>query len=78
MEETAVEFTREDRNLLIRVAVVLRADADGLERAHGTNWGAAKIQKREHDRLRRDERDLVALRRRLEALAQPTKPAVTP
>lgn len=63
-----MEFTRVDRNLMLRVGLWLRKQAENLERQHGANWAAspeAKQAKRDYDRLRREERDLYALRQRL-------------
>lgn len=68
-------ITREDRNLLVRVGKQLK-DAAQLEfNGYGANWGvdaASREAKRRHDRLLRDERDLQALRRRLEADVPPS------
>lgn len=52
-------FTKEDRNLLVRVGKHLRDAIESEE--HGE--GSTPLR----DRLLRDERDLQALRRRLEA-----------
>ena len=57
------EFTREDRNLLVRVGKHLREELEAEERSEGST---AK-----RDRLLRDERDLTALRKRLEAQMVP-------
>ena len=64
------EFTRTDRALMIRVGIHLTASAVALEQQHGADWGQS-VESREakklRDRLRRDELDLAALRKRLEA-----------
>lgn len=52
-------ITREEKNLLVRVGKHLRDEIEAEERGEGST---AK-----RDRLLRDERDLAALRRRLEA-----------
>ena len=57
------EFTKEDRNLLVRVGKHLREELEAEERSEGST---AK-----RDRLLRDERDLTALRKRLEAQMVP-------
>lgn len=64
------EFTRVDRNLLLRVGKHLAAAAQLEENGYGQNWGAssdAREAKKRFDRLHRDRRDLDALRKRLEA-----------
>lgn len=65
-----MEFSDADKLLMRRVGKLLAEQADELELRHGTNWAAspeAREAKRLHDRVRREERDLAALRRRLEA-----------
>lgn len=59
------EFTKEDRNLLVRVGRHLREEI-GREERQGPGWDMAR-----RDRLLRDERDLTALRRRLGAQQVP-------
>jgi len=69
-----VEFGKADRNLLVRVGRCLKEQADDLERSCGADWSldADHVQaKKDHDRLRREERDLAAFRKRLEALVVP-------
>jgi len=69
------EFTRADRSLLIRAGGHLRAAAREEFERHGADWSAsaqAVQAKARHDRLLRDERDLEALRRRLEAQVVPS------
>lgn len=64
-----MEFNKADKFLMVRVGRCLRAQADALDKQHGANWAAspeARKAKRDHDRLRREERDLAALRARLE------------
>lgn len=64
------EFSRVDRNLLLRVGKHLADAAQLEENGYGQNWGAsaeARDAKRRFDRLHRDRRDLDALRKRLEA-----------
>ena len=63
------EFTREDRNLLVRVGKFLRTEVETAERLAGEGSGveAAKAHRSLRDRLLRDERDLEGLRKRLEA-----------
>lgn len=71
------EFTRTDRALLIRVGSHLTASAATLEEGHGLDWGKddiARAAKKLRDRLRRDETDLAALRRRIEAQTLPEVP----
>jgi len=68
------EFARTDRALLIRVGGHLRDAAQIEVNGYGPHWDEsedAKAAKRRHDRLLRDERDLEALRRRLEAVSVP-------
>jgi hypothetical protein len=60
------EFTKEDRNLLVRVGKHLRDEIEAEERGEGSTP--------RRDRLLRDERDLRALRMRLEAQAVPLAP----
>jgi hypothetical protein len=57
------EFTKEDRNLLVRVGKHLRDEIEAEERGEGSTP--------RRDRLLRDERDLRALRMRLEAQTVP-------
>jgi hypothetical protein len=57
------EFTKEDRNLLVRVGKHLRNEIEAEERGEGSTPL--------RDRLLRDERDLRALRMRLEAQTVP-------
>lgn len=64
------EFTREDRNLLVRVGKTLREEIV-WEEEQGPGWDMAR-----RDRLLRDERDLAHLRKRLEAQQVPS--AVVP
>ena len=59
------EFTKEDRNLLVRVGKTLREEIETEERSSGSSP--------RRDRLLRDERDLVALRKRLEAQMVPAQ-----
>lgn len=66
-----MEFGRADRNLLVRVGKCLRDQADAIEQDHGADWASSPQAKKDHDRLRREERDLCALRRRLEAQSVP-------
>lgn len=64
-----MDLNKADKNLLVRVGKCLRAQADHLEKVHGTNWALspdARRAKKDHDRLRREERDLAALRLRLQ------------
>ena len=63
------EFTREDRNLLVRVGKLLRAEVDAAEGVVADAAGSAdaKATRARRDRLLRDERDLEGLRKRLEA-----------
>lgn len=73
-----LEFTKEDRNLLNRVSRTLRATAQLEANGYGPNWGASaegREAKRRYDRILRDERDLTALRKRLEAQMVPLAPA---
>lgn len=68
------EFTRTDRALLIRVGVHLRSMADYEFTCYGQDWGADNVSraaKSRYDRMLRDERDLEALRKRLEAQVPP-------
>ncbi len=61
-------FTKTDRNLLLRVARILRADAAELF-AITPDWGdskKSKSNKRQHDRLLRDARDLFVLSQTVE------------
>lgn len=72
-----MEFTRTDRALMIRIGGHVRAAAAALHLEHAVNWGRdeySKQAKRDHDRLLRDERDLEALRKRLEAQVPPEGP----
>ena len=74
-----MSFTRTDRALLIRIGGHLRDQAMNLQVEHGLNWGAtteSRAAKKDHDRLLRDERDLEALRRRLEAQVPPSEPVM--
>jgi hypothetical protein len=64
------EFTKEDRNLLVRVGKHLRDEIEAEERGEGSTP--------RRDRLLRDERDLRALRMRLEAQAVPLAPLGPP
>lgn len=67
-------ITRTDRALLIRIGGHLRAAAALEFNGYGNNWGAdaeSREAKRRFDRLRRDEGDLEALRKRLEAEVVP-------
>lgn len=66
-----MEFGKADRNLLVRVGRCLKAQADQLEQTHGADWASSPQEKKDHDRLRREERDLAAFRRRLEAQVPP-------
>lgn len=64
------EFTREDRNLLVRVGKVLKSDLVSVERLLGDSTLAPADRhdtKALRDRLLRDARDLEGLRKRLEA-----------
>ena len=61
------EFTKEDRNLLVRVGKTLREEIVREEANVGP--GAEALARR--NRLLRDERDLAALRKRLEAQQVP-------
>lgn len=56
-------FTKEDRNLLVRVGKHLRDEIEAEERGEGSTP--------RRDRLLRDERDLRALRLRLESGQMP-------
>lgn len=72
-----MSITRTDRALLIRVGGHLRKSAGTLAAGFGLNWGESpesREAKKEHDRLLRDERDLEALRKRLEAQSVPDVP----
>lgn len=63
-----MEINQADKNLLRRVGLCLKAQADELEKKYGDNWAAtpeARQAKKDHDRLRREERDLAALRKRI-------------
>jgi hypothetical protein len=60
-----MEFTKEDRNLLVRVGKTLRDQIEAEERSEGSTP--------KRDRLLRDERDLRALRLKLEAQMVPPK-----
>ena len=64
------EFTREDRNLLVRVGKTLREEIVREE----ANVGPAPSARARRDRLLRDERDLEHLRKRLEAQMVPAAP----
>lgn len=67
-------ITRTDRALLIRIGGHLRAAAALEFNGYGNNWGCnaeSKEVKRRYDRLCRDEGDLEALRKRLEAEVVP-------
>mgnify|MGYP001614681918 CR=1 FL=1 len=73
-----MSITRTDRALIIRVGVHLRTAAQLEFNGYGQNWGAdakAREAKKRYDRLRRDERDLEALRKRREAQVPPAPPA---
>jgi len=68
-----VQFTPVDKALLERAARHLTERADNLERSN-TPWGSTsegRDAKRLHDRLRRDERDLRVLARRLASSVHP-------
>lgn len=65
------EFSREDRNLLVRVGKTMREEIV-WEEGHGPGWDMAR-----RDRLLRDERDLSQLRKRLEAQQVPPAPPVS-
>ena len=72
-------FTRTDRALLIRIGGHLREAAQTEFNGYGNNWGASadsREAKKTYDRLLRDERDLEALRKRLEAEVPPAAPAM--
>ena len=60
-----MEFTKEDRNLLVRVGKHLRDVLEAEERSEGSTP--------KRDRLLRDERDLRALRLKLVAQMVPPK-----
>ena len=69
------QFTRTDKALMERAARHLAERANNLELSN-TPWGSTpegRDAKRLHDRLRRDERDLRALAKRLVG-NQPTMP----
>lgn len=57
------EFTKADRNLLVRVGKTLREEIEVEEKSAGST--------KRRDRLLRDERDLTAFRKRLEAQIVP-------
>lgn len=63
-------FTKADRNLLVRVTRHVREAAETERNSYGTPaWGdsaESKQAKRRYDRMKRDERDVIALRKRLE------------
>lgn len=61
------EFTKDDRNLLIRIGRTLREAIEEEEDVRGSTP--------RRDRLLRDERDLTTLRRRLEAQQIPPQQA---
>ena len=63
------EFTKEDRNLLVRVGKTLRDEIKREEDMGLPEHGLGDMRRR--DRLLRDERDLTALRKRLEAQMVP-------
>ena len=63
------EFTKDDRNLLIRIGRTLREAIEEEEDVRGSTP--------RRDRLLRDERDLTTLRRRLEAQQVPPPAAKT-
>ena len=67
------EFTKEDRNLLVRIGRVLREDIEREERiaADPIAVDPRGLGLARRNRLLRDERDLVALRKRLEAQQVP-------
>lgn len=74
-----MSFTRTDRALLIRIGGHLREAAQTEFNGYGNNWGAgaeAREAKKRYDRLLRDERDLEALRKRLEAEVPPAEPVM--
>lgn len=61
-------FSRVDRNLLVRVAQVLRAEAEVALGSHGpwTQQPESVLEKARYDRLVLDAGDLEQLRRRME------------
>jgi len=71
-----MEFTKEDRNLLVRVGKTLREEITREEVMAGSDGDVMTAQERyaRRDRLLRDERDLVRLRKRLEAQQVPPAP----
>ena len=72
-----MSFTRTDRALLIRIGGHLREAAQTEFNGYGNDWGGSadsREAKKAYDRLLRDERDLEALRKRLEAQMPPPAP----
>lgn len=65
-KSSAAAFSKADRNLLVRIGRLLRARADAIEQEYGHGWSAYSKEKSFHDRLRREERDLAALRKRID------------
>ena len=63
-------FSGVDKALVQRAARILEIQANGIEKKTGGNWAGQRTAKAEHDRLRRDSRDLRALVKRL---AEPRK-----
>lgn len=62
-----------DRALMQRAARLIEGQAAQLETVYGLNWAAdqtTRQAKLEHDRLRRDARDMRALVKRLQRGAQ--------
>ncbi len=63
-------LSKADINLINRAILHIRSISNVDFQTYGSDWGAtreSKSAKRHYDRLKRDERDLIALRRRLEA-----------
>lgn len=76
-----MDITKLDRNLLLRVGRNLQAMAEDQDvrvkaAIEGGHMKQAKVEKAEADRQHRDLRDLLALRRRIEAALK--KPAAAP
>lgn len=62
-------ITVTDRNMLMRCARIIRQQADALHATHAEDWpkGLKAKEKRDHERLLREERDLRAFIKRMES-----------
>ena len=73
-------ITENDRNLLVRCARIVKSNAEALHATHSEAWplGLKEKEKRDHERLLREERDLRAMVKRLEkaGLVQKAEPVV--